>query len=222
VSVTICHVVAQHHNGNATRNEEATRRHTSVETGDEWAMLLGVLCYFFGFAAGMLMWALGGTRSVHPTQMWQVQLLGSAILMACVVLFVAAHCDMGENWSPEPEQKARHHLVTSGTFRWARHPIYAVFLWAAIGTLLATQNWVIAWCVFGSVMVVLRRIETEERILVGLFGDRYLAYRKQVPALGPPWQCLGFDGDMSTGASISHREYEPIKPPPAVPQVPSR
>ena len=42
-------------------------------------------------------------------------------------------------------------------------------------------------------MLTLRRIETEERILTGLFGARYLEYRERVPALGPgPWCCLGF------------------------------
>ena len=72
--------------------------------------------------------------------------------------------------------------------------MYAVFVWATIGTLLATLNWLFAWCVSGLVMLTLRRIETEERILIGLFGARYLEYRERVPALGPgPWCCLGFD-----------------------------
>ena len=71
--------------------------------------------------------------------------------------------------------------------------MYAVILWAFVGTLLATLNWLIAWCVFGSVLITLRRIETEERILVGLFAGRYLEYRRRVSALGPPWQFLGFD-----------------------------
>ena len=71
--------------------------------------------------------------------------------------------------------------------------MYAVFLWAAIGTLLATLNWLIACCVCGFVVMTLRRIETEERILVELFGPHYLEYRRRVSALGPPWSCLGFD-----------------------------
>lgn len=85
--------------------------------------------------------------------------------------------------------------------------MYAIFLWAAVGTLLATLNWLIAWCVFGLVLVTLRRIETEERILVDLFGARYLEYRRQVSALGPPWGCLGFDGEMPDASSKAHRGY---------------
>ena len=71
--------------------------------------------------------------------------------------------------------------------------MYAVFLWAFVGTLLATLNWLVAWIVFGTVLVTLRRIEKEERILIELFGGEYHAYRRRVSALGPPWGCLGFD-----------------------------
>ena len=67
-------------------------------------------------------------------------------------------------------------------------------VYAAIGTLLATLNWLLAWCVSGLCVLTLRRIKTEERILIGLFGAQYLEYRQRVPALGPgPWRCLGFD-----------------------------
>ena len=71
--------------------------------------------------------------------------------------------------------------------------MYAIFIWAAISTFLATLNWVITLCVFGTVMVTLPRIKTEELILIELFGERYVEYLQHVLALGCPWQCLGFD-----------------------------
>lgn len=191
--VTLIHLVQQHNSGTAHINEEATRRHTSSNASDDWGMLCWLLFYFFGFAGGCLVWVLAGVRAVQPFQIWQIQLLGSAMLVACSFLYIASHVNLGPNWSPEPEQKARHQLVTHGVFRWARHPMYAIMLWGSIGTLLATLNWLIAWCVFGSVLVTIRRIETEERILLNLFGDRYLEYRERVSALGPPWSCLGYD-----------------------------
>ena len=194
--VTTIHSVIQNQNGTAVRNEEATRRHMTEDAGGECGMLCSVLVYFFSLVAGCLLWVTAGVRWVHPVQIWQIQLIGSAILVPCIFLFIAVHVDMGANWSPEPEQKERHQLVTHGVFRWARHPMYAVFLWASIGTLLATLNWLIAWCVFGSVLVTLRRIRTEERILVEVYGDQYREYRRRVSALGPPWCCLGFDREM--------------------------
>ena len=210
IIVSIVHGFAQQQSG-ATRNEEATRRHTATDTGDDWAFLFSLLCYFFTLAAGCLLWALVGTQIVHPFQNGLIQLSGSAILVACAVLFIIAHLNLGENWSPEPEQLVRHQLVTHGLFRWARHPMYAIFLWAFVGTLLATLNWLVAWCVFGFVVLTLRRVSTEERILTELFGAQYVQYCRRVPALGPPWQFLGFDAEMqmatsSSEASDAHRE----------------
>ena len=145
------------------------------------------MVYFFSFAGGSLAWALGGVTWVHPFQCWWLQLIGSALLLACALGFVAVHVNLGANWSPEADQKAVHHLVTHGTFAWARHPMYAIFLWASVGTLLSTLNWLVAWIVTGLVFVTLRRIETEERILISLFGAEYLEYMRTVSALGPPW-----------------------------------
>ena len=57
---------------------------------------------------------------------------------------------------------------------------------------------------------MMNRIEAEERILVGLFGARYLDYRRRVSALGPPWCCLGFDQEMqmARGATQNARFRE--------------
>ena len=123
-------------------------------------------------------------RYAHPFQCWQIQLVGSAILVACVFLFVLVHVNLAENWSPEPEQKASHALVTHGVFRWARHPMYAVFLWASIGTLLATLNWVVCLAYVVATAWQLQRIPEEERILTSLFPEEYPEYRARVPALG--------------------------------------
>ena len=75
---------------------------------------------------------------------------------------------MGENWTPAGDECRTRKLVTHGVFRWCRR--------AAVGTLLATLNWLIAWCVFGFALVTLRCVKTEERVLVELFGGQYLDY----------------------------------------------
>lgn len=174
-----------------------SRQHQSStirsDGGEDIRILLLLLVYFFGLAFGCLLWALGGIRMVHPVQIWQLQLIGSFLLLVCTILFLWSHFTMGDNWSPFPERKINHQLVTDGLFRYARHPMYAIFLWGAIGTFLATLNWLIAWCTFGFVGFTLSRIKEEERILVELFGARYVEYRENVSALGPPWSILGYD-----------------------------
>lgn len=160
---------------------------------DDFGFLLALLVYFFTFAAGCLVWVIN-PHWVHPLQIWQIQILGSVVMFICLFLFVRVHIEMGDNWYPIPNTPPQ--LVTNGVFRYARHPMYAIFIWASIGTMLATLNLVITWCVSGIVLVTLPRIKTEERILVDFFGDRYIEYQRHVPSLGTPWQCLGFDGEL--------------------------
>lgn len=119
---SVIHHVVRHQS--AERNEEATRWHMENSDGDDRAVACLILVYFFFFAAGIHLCALAGVRWVHPVQIWRVQLIGSAVIVACVVLFIVVHVDLSENWSPQPERKARsrHQLVTHGVFRWARHP----------------------------------------------------------------------------------------------------
>jgi len=187
-AVTVIHFAMQSAHGIDTRNEACMRR--NIDQDDDMSSLCGLVLFFFASIAGVCMWIFLGVRWVHPVQNCLVQLLGVALLLVCGLGFESVHVSMGKNWSPEPEAKTEHALVTSGLFRWARHPMYAVCLWAAVASALATLNWVITLYPIGIFWVVWLRIPTEERILVDLFGDDYCEYRSRVPALGVPWGCL--------------------------------
>ena len=192
IITSVIHIVLQERNGTAGD----WRSHK--EPPRSFRAKCSLVIYLVILAVGILLWNHGGIRYAHPYQLWPIQLVGSAILWICTFLFIKFHMDLGEDWSPFPEAKEGHHLVTEGVFRWARHPMYATSLWASIGTLLATLNWVITWCVCGGMIMLLSRIEIEERIMLSLFGERYLDYQRLVSALGPPWSCLGFDKEMKT------------------------
>ena len=82
--------------------------------------------------------------------------------------------------------------------------MYSCFLWANVGTLLATMNWVITPCAM-PVLVTLLAIEKEERLLVERFGNEYVEYSKKVSALGFPWCFLGFDGGRREGDQFNNK-----------------
>ncbi|KLO18088.1 protein-s-isoprenylcysteine O-methyltransferase [Schizopora paradoxa] len=74
-----------------------------------------------------------------------------------------------------------HQLVTTGVYRWFRHPSYAGFFYWAVGTQVVLQNpisftlyIIICWRFFS------RRIKVEETALVRFFGDDYKEYRRKV------------------------------------------
>ncbi len=77
-------------------------------------------------------------------------------------------------------------LIVCGPYRFSRHPFYLSYLLIDIGLCLMIANiWVAA--VYFPVWVVVYwfQVRREEHKLAGLFGDRYVDYRRRVPVLVP-------------------------------------
>lgn len=114
-----------------------------------------------------------------------VLLLGDALTIAGVALAIWARRTLGRNWSGLVIQKTGHELIENGPFRYVRHPIYSGFLLALIGTTLLVDEWrgvlatAITWLAFW------RKYRLEESFMIELFGERYLDFRRRVPALIP-------------------------------------
>ena len=57
--------------------------------------------------------------------------LGVIVFVLSLALFHRTHRDLGRFWSVTLEIRETHRLVTSGVYRYVRHPMYsAFFLWA--------------------------------------------------------------------------------------------
>lgn len=78
-----------------------------------------------------------------------------------------------------------HVLVTSGPFRWLRHPLYSGALALWLGAALGTLNWLLLalWPLF--VAAIVRELPKEERMLRAKFGAAYEAYAAQTGRLLP-------------------------------------
>ncbi len=106
---------------------------------------------------GGLLWSLGALLSLWP--LWQLR----------------------RAFSVEPQARE---LVTTGPYRFARHPIYAAYACVNAGLWLRHPTFT-----FGTVLLVwlgllLLRIRYEERVLQSAF-PAYADYRARVGALGP-------------------------------------
>ena len=72
-----------------------------------------------------------------------------------------------------------HHLVTSGPFRYVRHPAYAAFPFLMVGSGLALGSWLAALVGLLLVLPVLRRTALEDRVLREKL-EGYSTYARQV------------------------------------------
>ena len=72
-----------------------------------------------------------------------------------------------------------HRLVTSGPYRYVRHPAYAAFPFLMVGTGLALGSWLAALIGLLLVPPVVRRAALEDRVLLEQL-EGYACYARQV------------------------------------------
>ncbi|MBU6390230.1 isoprenylcysteine carboxylmethyltransferase family protein [Patescibacteria group bacterium] len=109
---------------------------------------------------------------------------GAALTVAGVAFAVWARFHIGRDWSSYPTLKEDHRLVTSGPYRFVRHPIYTGMLLAISGSALAAGPfWLIVFA--GALVVFIFRIRAEERLMLSQFPDTYPAYQARTEKLIP-------------------------------------
>lgn len=91
---------------------------------------------------------------------------------------------IGRNWGTPMSEKADPELVTTGPYRYIRHPIYSGLILAMIGTALALGvYWLIPLVLLGGYFVFSAVVE--ERTMIRLFPATYPAYKRSTRMLIP-------------------------------------
>lgn len=126
------------------------------------------------------------TLRILPGSHWRLWCGIGALLTLLGVLFtIWARIYIGRNWSSVAAVKANHELITSGPYRWVRHPIYSGLVLGFLGTAIAIGQWRGALAVALSLIAIVQRIVIEERLMREQFGAVYDAYAQRVRALVP-------------------------------------
>jgi protein-S-isoprenylcysteine O-methyltransferase Ste14 len=93
---------------------------------------------------------------------------------------------LGHAFRTTVEVDPRQAVVSTGPYRWVRHPSYSGLLLIVAGFGLAVGNWLaLVICIVLPLSALLRRIQVEEAELTGVLGDRYRAYQAQTKRLIP-------------------------------------
>ena len=115
----------------------------------------------------------GADYAFRPLLAW----FGTAVFAAALIGFYLTHRDLGRFWSVTLEIRQTHRLVTTGVYRYVRHPMYAAFFLWAVAQALLLPNWLAgpAGLVGFGVLFGLR-VGREELMLETTFGEAYRAY----------------------------------------------
>ena len=110
--------------------------------------------------------------------------IGVASCVAGMAILVWARQHLGRNWSPTVASKEGHELITSGPYRYVRHPMYTGGLLAASGSALTAGGaWVFLLVILG--IVFLWRVGAEDRLMARQFPNEYPEYKRRTKALIP-------------------------------------
>jgi protein-S-isoprenylcysteine O-methyltransferase Ste14 len=114
-----------------------------------------------------------------PLPTW-LRWFGTVLGIAALLLFIWVHHSLGPNFSVALCVQDRHTLVTSGPYRWIRHPMYTAFYILHLATWLLTANGFIgATWIAGLTLLIAWRIRREERMMIKKFGKEYRSYIEQ-------------------------------------------
>jgi protein-S-isoprenylcysteine O-methyltransferase Ste14 len=130
--------------------------------------------------------AVAASRGTGPRIAGPYRAAGLIVMWLGLAIRVWAIATLGRAFRTTVEVDPGQAVVSSGPYRWVRHPSYSGLLLIVTGCGLAAGNWLaLAVCAVLPLPALLRRIQVEEAELTGVLGDRYRAYQAQTKRLVP-------------------------------------
>ena len=170
------------------------RRKADRDTGEKVSRKVdGSLTMNFIRIGGLVLWFSPLAYLINPSWMawskmgqpdWTRWLgVGTGILCAFGVYWLFS--SIGSGITPTSATRTEHKLVTSGPYRWIRHPLYTFgsSMFVAFG--MMADNWFIALLGLIAFIGMAMRTPKEEANLIEKFGDEYRDYMKRTGAFLP-------------------------------------
>lgn len=119
-----------------------------------------------------------------------IRWLGAAVGAATVLLLLWTLRTLGTNLTDTVVTRQHHTLITTGPYRYIRHPFYICLLLLSIAIGLLAANWFLTAAGILIFVLLAIRMPIEERMLAERFGDPYRDYQRSTgaffPRISPP------------------------------------
>jgi len=133
---------------------------------------------------GLILWLSPLAYLINPQWMAWSKLglpeltrgIGIVLGILCVGLVYWLFSSIGSGITPVSATRKNHQLVTSGIYRWVRHPLYTVGTLLFISFGLMADNWFILLLAALVFIIMAIRTPKEEANLIEKFGDEYRQY----------------------------------------------
>jgi len=113
-------------------------------------------------------------------------LSGFILSIIGIIISISARKEIAANWtcSDNYQIKKNHSLVTSGIYRYIRHPIYLGMGISFLGVELLVQSYLIFFAPLGTLMIFYWA-KREEALLTKHFKESYLKYKRKTKMFLP-------------------------------------
>jgi protein-S-isoprenylcysteine O-methyltransferase len=155
---------------------------TGSRASDRWSATVIAL----SIAAGATIANIEIRLGLAPIEVTWVRWFGLVVMAGGLALRVFAILWLGPMFTRVVQIVPGHRLVTTGPYRFVRHPSYTGMLLIFAGIGLALGSWLslVALVVFPALGIAYR-IRVEERTLLSAFGEEYKGYMERVRRLVP-------------------------------------
>ena len=106
-------------------------------------------------------------------------LIGFLIIIIAFIILLVAIKDLGKNLSPFPRPINNSSLVTTGTYRFTRHPMYYSLIFLSFGVFITKLSIYYLFLSISLGLIIKFKIALEEQYLNNKFKN-YLLYKNEV------------------------------------------
>ena len=105
--------------------------------------------------------------------------LGILIIIIAFIIMLVSIKDLGRNLSPFPKPINNSNLVTTGIYRFTRHPMYYSLIFISIGVFIIKLSIYYLFLTISLALIIKFKIALEEKYLINKFKN-YLLYKNEV------------------------------------------
>ena len=113
-----------------------------------------------------------------PLPAW-LRWTGAGVCAVAAGLLFWTFRSLGKNLTDTVVTRREHTLVTSGPYRWVRHPFYDSVVLLVLASSLIAANWFLFAAGGLFFLLAIVRTRTEEEKLLARFGDSYRTYMER-------------------------------------------
>ena len=107
------------------------------------------------------------------------------LVIVGLVIALVARRTLAGNWSKDVDVKVDHELITTGIYRYVRHPIYTGVLLMGLGSVLMIGTTNVLLVFLAMLGFFWFKARQEEKLLTKHFPKEYPAYKNHTKALIP-------------------------------------